>query len=319
MRSTASRVSASDAGGSGLTMMIQPASGPGVWERARCRICPKPWVVMSPTRAPLDSSTALVATVVPWTTLPRSPGAMPAASQIRRTPVSTPRDGSDGVEGVFTRHCRWSPSSTRKRSVNVPPTSTPSRYAMRLLSDHAVVREAPALLRGHSELLQHCVRVGAHGPAGSLADRAGRPAQLRHHAGHRHVPVHLVLLLHQQAALTEVRVVVDVLGGVDGRAHHAALVDDPVELLRRVLRGEGPDDLVQQVLVLAAAVVGGEALVVAQLGPAHDRREPPPQRVVVGGDHHPLAVGGPVDVAGRDARQPRAGGLADEARLLVLE
>ena len=64
-RSTASRVSASDAGGSGLTMMIHPASGPGVWERARWRIWPKPVVVMSPTRAPLDSSTAFVATVVP--------------------------------------------------------------------------------------------------------------------------------------------------------------------------------------------------------------------------------------------------------------
>ena len=34
-RSTASRVSESRAGGSGLIMMIQPASGPGVWERAR--------------------------------------------------------------------------------------------------------------------------------------------------------------------------------------------------------------------------------------------------------------------------------------------
>ena len=106
IRSTASRVSASDAGGSGLTMMIQPASGPGVWERARCRICPKPWVVIRPTRAPLDSSTALVATVVPCTTLPRSAGAIPAASQIRDTPVSTPCDGSLGVDGVFTRHCR---------------------------------------------------------------------------------------------------------------------------------------------------------------------------------------------------------------------
>ena len=43
IRSTASRVSASEAGGSGLIMMIQPASGPGVCERARCRICWKPW------------------------------------------------------------------------------------------------------------------------------------------------------------------------------------------------------------------------------------------------------------------------------------
>ena len=65
IRSTASRVSASEAGGSGLIMMIHPASGPGVCERARCRICWKPTVVISPTRAPFDSSTAFVATVVP--------------------------------------------------------------------------------------------------------------------------------------------------------------------------------------------------------------------------------------------------------------
>ena len=130
-RSTASRVSASDAGGSGLTMMIQPASGPGVCERARWRICPKPRVVISPTRAPFDSSTAFVATVVPWRKFCSSPTPIPASSQIRRTPVSTPSDGSPGVDGVLTRNCAPpSPSETRKRSVNVPPTSTPNLYAI---------------------------------------------------------------------------------------------------------------------------------------------------------------------------------------------
>src|SRR3954449_10640924 len=248
MRSTASRVSASEAGGAGLSMMIQAASGPGVWERARCRICLKPSVVIRPTRAPLDSSTALVATVVPWTTLPRSAGAIPAASQIRLTPVSTPCEGSEGVEGVFTRHWRWSESSTRNRSVNVPPTSTPSRYANAVpFLDHAFVREALALLRVHSELLQHCLRVGAHGPAGGLADRAGRPAQLGDDPRHGDLPVDLVREAHQQLALAEVGVVVDVLRGVDRRAHDAALVDDPVEFLRRVLGGEGADDLIEQV------------------------------------------------------------------------
>ena len=103
IRSFASRVSSSAAGGSGLTMMIQPASGPGVWERARWRIWPKPCVVMSPTRAPLASSIALVATVVPCMTKPRSPGSTPLSSQIRRTPASTPSEGSAGVDGVFTR------------------------------------------------------------------------------------------------------------------------------------------------------------------------------------------------------------------------
>ncbi len=70
--------------------------------------------------------------------------------------------------------------------------------------------------------------------------------------------------------------------------------------------------------MLAARVVGGEALVVAQLRLAHQLRQPPPQRVVVGGDHHPPAVPAEVDVAGRDARQPRAGRLAHVAGLLEL-
>ena len=84
-------------------MMIQPASGPGVCERARCRICWKPAVVIRPTRAPFDSSTAFVATVVPCRMFRMSPTSIPASSQIRRTPVSTPSDGSAGVDGVFTR------------------------------------------------------------------------------------------------------------------------------------------------------------------------------------------------------------------------
>src|SRR5262245_47351328 len=133
MRSTASRGSASDAGGSGLIMMIQPASGPGVCDRARWRICAKPAVVIRPTRAPFDSSTAFVATVVPCRMFRTPPGSIPASSQMRRTPVSTPCDGSAGVDGVLTRNCappfEW---STRQRSVKVAPASTPSLYAMPL-------------------------------------------------------------------------------------------------------------------------------------------------------------------------------------------
>jgi hypothetical protein len=108
-------------------MMIQPASGPGVCERARCRICLNPAVVIRPTRAPLLSSTAFVATVVPCTMLRNSAGEIPASLQMRLTPASTPSEGSAGVDGVFTRNCRSSESLTRNRSVNVPPTSTPRR------------------------------------------------------------------------------------------------------------------------------------------------------------------------------------------------
>ena len=126
IRSVISRVSPSEAGGSGLIMMIQPASGPGVCERARCRICAKPFVVRSPTRAPFDSSTAFVATVVPWRMLRMSPTSAPASPAIRLTPVSTPCEGSDGVDGVLTRWSEPLSSWTSRRSVKVPPTSTPS-------------------------------------------------------------------------------------------------------------------------------------------------------------------------------------------------
>ena len=47
------------------------------------------------------------------------------------TPASTPSRGSAGVDGVLTRHRRCASSSTRNRSVNVPPTSTPSRVSAR--------------------------------------------------------------------------------------------------------------------------------------------------------------------------------------------
>ena len=71
-------------------MMIQPASGPGVCDRARWRICLKPLVVISPTRAPFASRSAFVATVVPCITKCSSSGATPLSSQIRLTPISTP-------------------------------------------------------------------------------------------------------------------------------------------------------------------------------------------------------------------------------------
>ena len=94
----------------------------------------KPVVVIRPTRAPFDSSTAFVATVVPCRMLRSSDTWMPASSQIRATPLSTPSEGSPGVDGVFTRYCALPVSSpTRKRSVKVPPTSTPSLYAIPLL------------------------------------------------------------------------------------------------------------------------------------------------------------------------------------------
>jgi hypothetical protein len=131
--------------------------------------------------------------------------------------------------------------------------------------------------------------------------------------------VDLVLVGDEEVALAEVRVVVDVGGVVDRCAHDPGVVDDLVQLLGRVPARPLADDLVQEILVLAPGVMGGEALVLGQVLVAHELRQPPPERVVVGGDDDPLAVARAVDVGGRDARQARAGGLPDDARLLVLE
>src|SRR6195952_3989040 len=303
-RSVASRVSDRSAGGSGLIMMIQPASGPGVCERARCRICLKPVVVISPTRAPLLSSTAFVATVVPCTMFCSSDGSIPASAQMRLRPVSTPSEGSAGVEGVLTRNCLSSESLTRNRSVNVPPTSTPRRNAIsRPLSCSWGLLQLGDLRGREAELAEHVVVVGPDRPARAVAHAAGGSHQLRDDAVAGDRAVHLVLPLDHEAALAEPGVAMDVRGRVDGRADDARGVHDLVQLGGRVLRRPLADEVVEQRLVLAARGVVGEALVLAPLRVIHERGEALPERVVVGRDHDPLAVARAVDVGGRDLRQ----------------
>ncbi len=126
-RPATSTVSSSAARGSGLGQMIQPARPPGTKERAIWSTWRKPWVVTSPTRAPLPSRIALVATVVPCRTWATSPSEMPAASQTWLMPCRTPTDWSAGVEAVLARQVSPLSSSISSTSVNVPPTSTPSR------------------------------------------------------------------------------------------------------------------------------------------------------------------------------------------------
>jgi hypothetical protein len=127
MRWSTSTVFSSAASGSGFGQMIQPASPPGTNERAICRTCRKPFVVTSPTVAPLPSRIALVATVVPCSTWATSESAMPASAHTLPMPLRTPTDWSEGVEAVFARQVAPVASSTSSTSVNVPPTSTPSR------------------------------------------------------------------------------------------------------------------------------------------------------------------------------------------------
>ncbi len=126
-RSSTSTVCSRSASGSGLGQMIQPASPPGTNERAICSTWRKPLVVTSPTVAPLPSRMALVATVVPCSTDVTSDRSMPASRQACSMPESTPIAWSAGVEAVLARQVAPLSSSTSRTSVNVPPTSTPSR------------------------------------------------------------------------------------------------------------------------------------------------------------------------------------------------
>ena len=114
-RSRTSNRRASGTSGGGLLGCSAYSTGRS-W-RPMASVSRKPSVVMRAVRAPRRVSRAFVATVDPWTT---SSGCQPAS----RIPASTARSGSRGVLGRFAMSSR-SPSQKRK-SVKVPPTSTPS-------------------------------------------------------------------------------------------------------------------------------------------------------------------------------------------------
>ena len=91
-----------------------------------------PWVVSRPVRLPPPVRTALVATVVPWTTrstLPRKAStSAPRCSASSAMPRMMAPAGSAGSAGTLCTAI--SPAaSQRAKSTKVPPTSTPMRYA----------------------------------------------------------------------------------------------------------------------------------------------------------------------------------------------
>ena len=81
----------------------------------------KPLVVTKATLAPFLSSTALVAIVEPWARSSIAPMSSPAATSALKAPSS----GALGTEGTLVTVIPSGPIATR--SVNVPPTSTPTR------------------------------------------------------------------------------------------------------------------------------------------------------------------------------------------------
>src|SRR6185312_1867412 len=87
---------------------------------------------------------AFVTSVVPWTTRRTSENSRPAGSSVSASTVSTPTEGSSGVVSVLPTATTRSPS-TRQRSVNVPPMSTPARNVeLGLPRRPAVERPCPA-------------------------------------------------------------------------------------------------------------------------------------------------------------------------------
>src|SRR5262245_19910308 len=103
--------------------------GPRTWRRIS-RTSRKPAVVNNPVRAPLRSSSALVATVVPWETEVSAAGGTRARTSRPARPSTKARAGSAGVEGTFALWTSPVSSSTRTKSVKVPPVSMPTRQAM---------------------------------------------------------------------------------------------------------------------------------------------------------------------------------------------
>ena len=69
-----------------------------------------------------------MATVIPWASAETAPG---STSEVL-TAFITPSDWSRGVDGTFA--VTSVPSERATRSVNVPPTSTPSRVSLKALS-----------------------------------------------------------------------------------------------------------------------------------------------------------------------------------------
>src|SRR5262245_61010547 len=136
--STSSRSSRST---SGRNAPVRPY-GLGRVRRPSSSTSRKPRVVIRPTRAWVRSSIALVVVVVPCTIAASSR----SATAVSSSAASTPKAWLSGVVGTFARRTSPVASSTRTRSVNVPPTSTPAILLM--ASSYREVLRADFLVRG---------------------------------------------------------------------------------------------------------------------------------------------------------------------------
>ena len=142
------------------------------WSSNRSR---KPADTSSPTREPLRSISALVATVLLWVWTIRC-HAGPSSCRvawISSTPFRMPAPGREGMLGTL-KQCSSPDSVTNARSVKVPPTSVPS------MLDNPLMAKAFAKSGRLPTLLQAAGAFGQPVSALSSADRhtPDLPAQM---------------------------------------------------------------------------------------------------------------------------------------------
>src|SRR5437773_10874237 len=131
---------------------------------------------MRPTTAPRPSTIAIVTMVVPWAS---DAGTVSAPSSAAR-PRTTPSAGVAGVVGTFRLASR--PDGSRAtRSVNVPPTSTPTLLRDDVRVGATPLKAAGVLSRTSSPTMW--LRSPGDGPAGDPSVPAldvGRKASPHH-------------------------------------------------------------------------------------------------------------------------------------------
>jgi len=95
---------------------------------------------------------------------------------------------------------------------------------------------------------------------------------------------------YQHVPGPELRIVKDVIDGIDGAAHDAGLVEDLRDLRPGELARPVGDQALDLILILAPGGMRDEALVVGQGWLTHRGAQSPKNTVLVGCDHDPASV-----------------------------
>src|SRR6202011_5321379 len=150
-----------------------------------------------PARTPADSSTALVATVVPCTRQSICAGAIAVRKRSSSASISA-CDGSAGTEGTLMVRNSPGAGANATRSVNVPPVSTPIIHPDMALTFHPLSQtpvSEPAVEPGerdvHAQRNKQCERhaeidVPGIEEAAMVGDHVAEATKRSQHLGHDH-------------------------------------------------------------------------------------------------------------------------------------